>query len=105
MWRKVKNSSLSENSEIVFFDGVCNLCNGFVDFVIRRNSDLKFASLQGKKAAQSLPTEMMRNLPSVVFQSEGRIFTESTAALKILGRLGGLWPLLKIGILIPKLLR
>lgn len=101
----MKNSSLRENSDIVFFDGVCNLCNAFVDFVIRRNSDLKFSSLQGQAAAKALPADLTRELPSVVFQSQGQIFTESTAALKILARLGGLWPILSVLLIFPKFLR
>lgn len=101
----MKDSSLRENSDVIFFDGVCNLCNAFVDFVIRRNSAYRFASLQGKTAAETLPPEMIRDLPSVVLQSGDGIFTESTAALKVLKNLGGLWFLVSIFLLVPEFLR
>jgi len=105
IWRKVKNSSLNENSDVVFFDGVCNLCNAFVDFVIRRNSVFRFSSLQGKTASQSLPAALVRDLPSVVLVSHGIVYIESTAALKVLSQLGGLWPLMAVFYLVPKMLR
>jgi predicted DCC family thiol-disulfide oxidoreductase YuxK len=101
----VKSSSPSESSDIIFFDGVCNLCNAFVDFVIRRNSDFKFASLQGLAASKLLPASLVQDLPSVVLFKDGEIFTESTAALKILKRLGGRWFLASVFLCVPKKLR
>lgn len=101
----MKNSSLSENSEIVFFDGVCNLCNSFVDFVIRRSSRHKFASLQGKTAGERLPREMIAGLPSLVLLQDGRLFVESTAALKIIAGLGGVFAFARLFLLVPKFLR
>jgi predicted DCC family thiol-disulfide oxidoreductase YuxK len=101
----VKSSSQNTNSDIVFFDGVCNLCNAFVDFVIRRNSSLRFSSLQGKAAAQMLAPQLVRDLPSVVLKSGDQIFTESTAALKILIQLGGFWPLMSVFLIVPSFLR
>jgi predicted DCC family thiol-disulfide oxidoreductase YuxK len=101
----VKNSSPNENSDIVFFDGVCNLCNAFVDFVIRRNSDLRFSSLQGQTAAKTLPPQLVNDLPSVVLKHGDQVFTESTAALKILVQLNGLWFLMGVFLIVPKLLR
>ena len=105
IWRKVKSYSFPVTSDIIFFDGVCNLCNAFVDFVIRRNSNIKFSSLQGTAATISLPVEMVQNLPSVVLLSHGEIFTESTAALKVLAQLGGIWPLISLLLFTPKFLR
>jgi len=101
----VKNSSLTEKSDVIFFDGVCNLCNAFVDFVIHRNSAYRFSSLQGKTSAQTLPQKMIQDLPSVVLQQGDQIFTESTAALKVLKSLGGLWSLTSVFLLIPRFLR
>jgi len=90
---------------VIFFDGVCNLCNAFVDFVIHRNSAYRFSSLQGKTASQILPQKMIQDLPSVVLQQGDQIFTESTAALKVLKSLGGLWSLTSVFLLIPRFLR
>ncbi len=90
---------------ILFFDGVCNLCNGFVDFLIHRDSNLLFAPLQGKAAQQYLPKEFTQSMPSVVLWSEGNIKIKSDGALAVLGELGGVWVLMKVFWLVPKFLR
>jgi predicted DCC family thiol-disulfide oxidoreductase YuxK len=85
--------SFDTSKPIIFFDGVCNLCNGSVQFVIRRDKEgkFRFASLQSD-AGQ----EMLKNasLPENVFNSfllyqDGRLYTRSTAALKVLSQLKG----------------
>ena len=93
---------------IVLFDGVCNLCNGAVDFVIRRDSRKRFrlAALQSEKgtsliARLGLPT----NGQSIILIEGDRFYTRSTAALRITARLGGAWPLLSIFFLVPPLIR
>jgi predicted DCC family thiol-disulfide oxidoreductase YuxK len=101
----VKNSFQPENSEIVFFDGVCNLCNAFVDFLIRRNQNLLFAPLQGSTAAKLLPKDKIENLPSIVFWSHGNIYIESTAALRILARLGPGYQMITVFMVLPKFIR
>lgn len=98
----------SAGQAIVYFDGVCNLCNHFVNFLISNDPKgyLQFASLQGQTARQRLPVECTSGLGSVVFESSsGQIFTHSTAALKAIAELGGLFRALLIFIIIPKLLR
>lgn len=84
---------------IIFFDGVCHLCNRWVDFVIRR--DVKkffcFSPLESKTAEKE-------NISIVLFE-DGKRFTESTAILRIFKNLGGMWSLLYVGILIPRPLR
>lgn len=81
---------------IVLFDGVCNLCNGSVLFIIKRDSQsrLKFASLQSDYG-----TEQMKrfNLPpsslnSVLLIKSGQLFQKSNAALEIARMLDGIWP-------------
>ena len=94
---------------IVFFDGVCNLCNGFVNFVLSRDHRrrLKVASLQGQSAKQYLVPELHRDLTSVVYRSgNGDVSTKSTAVLAILQELGGGWSLLARGLRIfPRFIR
>jgi predicted DCC family thiol-disulfide oxidoreductase YuxK len=94
-------------SSIVFFDGVCNLCNALVDFLVRhdRRRVLRFASLQGNTARELLGPGAGENLSSVVFYQNGSISTESLAVIRILSRLGGPWGLLSLLRVIPSFLR
>lgn len=103
---------MGENSSIkpvILFDGVCNLCNTSVDFVIRRDKKKKFlfASLQSVAAQQLVQqTEGHQvSLDSVVLVSEGQVYDRSTAALKIAKGLSGLWPILYWLIILPKGIR
>lgn len=93
--------------QVIFFDGVCNLCNAFVDFLVRRDSEhlFYFAPLQGSHARQLLPTRLPENLSSVVLWSQGEIHEKSDAALMVLQQLGGLWGALRIFWIFPKGLR
>ncbi len=92
---------------IVYFDGVCGLCNFFVDFLIRRdkNDKLLFAPLQGETAAANLGIDPNQEFDTVVFQEEGKLYYKSGAAIRILGKIGGLWKLLNILLLLPPFLR
>ena len=83
---------MSSGRQIIFFDGVCNLCNGFVDFLVTRDRDsrFQFASLQGETARRLLP-EGSRELRSVVLLKDGEIFEKSDAVLRVLVQLGGLY--------------
>ena len=94
---------------VILFDGVCNLCNGFVQFVIAHDPSARFhfASLQSDAAAALLngrPTN--RPIPdSIVLVEDGRLFTESSAALRIARALGLPWSLTYALIAVPKPLR
>ncbi len=96
-------------THIILFDGVCNLCNGVVQFVIKRDKKglFHFAALQSEGGAQIL---QKHNLPQQKFDSfvlleEGKIYTKSTAALKIAKHLGGGLSVLYALIIVPKALR
>lgn len=81
---------------IVFFDGVCGLCNATVDFLFRhdRHGRLACAPLQGETATRDLTPERRENLKTLVLQTEdGRQYVRSAAVVRILWRLGGLWTL------------
>jgi predicted DCC family thiol-disulfide oxidoreductase YuxK len=94
---------------IVLFDGVCNLCNSTVQFVMKRDKrkQFLFGSLQGKTGQQYL---RQYNLPHNLFNSfmliEGnKLYTRSTGALRMLKHLGGGWQLLYGFIIIPRFIR
>jgi len=97
------------HEKIVLFDGVCNLCNGVVQFVIKRNkhATLRFAALQSETGQAflkqfNLPTD---SFESFVFISGNTYFTKSTAALQLTRHLDGSWRLLYGLIIFPRFLR
>ena len=89
----------------MLFDGVCNLCNGFVQFILRRDRSgrFQFASLQSGTARQLLNGDVP--VETVVLIEEGKTFVKSAAALRILRRLRFPWPLLYVFIVVPRGLR
>ena len=96
-----------EQVKIIFFDGVCVLCNGFADFILKydRNKTLKLASLQGTKAQILLPTEDLKELNSILYYVDGQLYRSTDAVLKILAELGGGWKLLSYFKIIPRFIR
>ncbi len=95
--------------KIILFDGVCNLCNSSVQFVIRHDKrhQFIFGSFQGNAGQEFL---QRFNLPSGNFNSfmlldDEKLYTESTAALKVCKHLGGIWSLLYGFIIVPKFIR
>jgi predicted DCC family thiol-disulfide oxidoreductase YuxK len=100
----MENQTSITNDNIIFFDGVCGLCNGFVDFIISvdKNAQFKFSPLQSEFAQSHLSPEMTANLDSVVFLKDGKTFRKSQAVIKVLEGLGGIWSLAKIGKIFPE---
>lgn len=102
------SSAAASAEAIVFFDGVCNLCNGAVQFILRRekNSQLKFAALQSitfrRRAAK-----MSGEVPdSIIFLEAGIFYTESDAVLHISRYLKQPWRVMGyLGCLMPRFLR
>jgi predicted DCC family thiol-disulfide oxidoreductase YuxK len=94
---------------VVLFDGVCNLCNRVVQFIIKRDKKKKFlfASLQGNTGEQVLKKFNMpaNDLNSFILLEDDKIYTRSTAALRMLKRLGGGWKLFYGFIIVPRFIR
>lgn len=96
---------------IVFFDGVCNLCNSAVQFIIRadKQGQFRFASLQSptaQKALEALKTQDGKVPDSIVLYYEGKYYTRSAAAMHIARLLGGGYKLVYgLGSIIPRALR
>ena len=97
------------DSPLILFDGECNLCNGFVQFVIRRDprARFRFAALRSAAGRRALEQAgVQAELPdSIVLISAGRVRVRSAAALAILRGLGWLWPLTSVFLLVPRPLR
>ncbi|MGO4271165.1 thiol-disulfide oxidoreductase DCC family protein, partial [Paenibacillus sp. TAF58] len=90
-------TKITDSQAIVMFDGVCNLCSGAVQFILRNDPKgiFRFASLQSDSGQKLLE---QHNLPmdiisTIVLIEGGRSYTRSTAALRIARRLRGAWPL------------
>ncbi len=102
-------NTLAPGHALVLFDGVCNLCNGSVQFIIDRdpNAYFRFAALQSDAAAPALAHcgRGDSTLDSIVLVEGGVCYSRSDAALRIARRLSGLWPVVYVGILFPRLVR
>jgi len=107
-----------KSEAVVLFDGVCNLCNASINFIIDNDSKgyFKFASLQSTEAEAYLEKcalagsrgEVQKGpdyLSSVVLYENGRCYRESTAVLRIAKKLRRGWPLLYGLMLIPEPVR
>ena len=91
---------------IVFFDGVCGLCNRAVDFIIAEDSyaHFKFAAIQGSTAA-SLNSDTVTSGQTMAVLIDGELLYRSDAALEIAARLGGLWRMMSWLYIIPRPIR
>ena len=94
---------------VVLFDGVCNLCNGSVRFVIERDphKHFQFAPLQSETATTLIgrTADPLAMPDSIVLVDDGRLYVRSTAALRIARRLRFPWPLLCLFMAVPRPLR
>lgn len=83
-----------KGTAVILFDGVCNFCNGAVQFIIKRDRKayFRFASLQsdvGKRLLADHPE--LQGIDSIVLMEAGKCYIESAAALRIARHLDGLW--------------
>jgi predicted DCC family thiol-disulfide oxidoreductase YuxK len=104
----------SDNRTVVFFDGVCNLCNGAVNWLIDHDSSgrLRFAPLQGSTFAEysvgnsvRIGSDTPHSVSTIVLWHEGRTYTHSGAVLRALGLLGGLWRMAWVLLIVPPFVR
>ncbi|WKN43807.1 thiol-disulfide oxidoreductase DCC family protein [Tunicatimonas pelagia] len=105
---KTYNSATSDKI-IVLFDGVCNLCNHAVNFIIDRDPSQRFlfSSLQSEAGRELLKKHQLdaQYLDSLVFIRGEKVYLKSTAALHIARHLSGIWPLCYIFIVVPPVIR
>lgn len=97
------------STPVILFDGYCNLCNGAVQFTIKRDRKniFRFASLQSDFATKALTSfDLEPNQgDSFILLEDGKVYQRSTAALRVVKKLNGLWPLLYAFIIIPRFIR
>ncbi len=95
--------------KILLYDGVCNLCNGAVKFVLKheKKPEIMFASLQsnlGKKILKENHIDDTK-LESLVFIADGKAMIKSTAGLHLFKYLKGIYPLMMVFVIVPKFIR
>ncbi len=96
---------MEKDKKILLFDGVCNLCNNAINFVIKRDKAniFKFATLQSKEAQDLGFTAIDMN--SIILIDGDKKYSKSTAALHIAKHLSGGYPLLYAFMVFPKFFR
>jgi len=96
-------------TNIVLFDGVCNLCNKWIHFIIRNDSKAKFRFASGQSESGQLLLKQLGlsidHFDSVVYICDNKFYLKSTAVLKIVQKLDGAWHLGYFLIIIPHPLR
>ena len=109
MERSFSNFAFMPDQPIILFDGVCNFCSSVVNFVIKRDKKfvLKFATLQSEIGQKILQEKNFFDPDprSFVFIEKGKVYTRSTAALRVCKYLNGLWPFVYGFIIVPKFIR
>lgn len=90
---------------VIFYDGVCGLCDRSVQFIIRhdRKQVFRFAALQSAYAAKTLGSNI--TFDSFIYYHHEKVAYRSSAALHVFKKLGGLWSLLFVLIIIPPFIR
>lgn len=105
----MQQDSVFHDHPIILFDGICNLCNKVVQFVIRHDHKAKFrfGSLQSA-AAQKLIAGIdtgLGHIDSIILVTNGKAYTKSAAAIKIMQMLGGIFKLSSVFMLLPEFFR
>lgn len=100
---------MEKEHKIILYDGVCNLCNGAVTFVIKRDKKdvFKFAALQseiGQEIISKFKIDTSK-VDSIILITGERHYEKSAAALQIAENLSGAYPLLSIFLVVPKIIR
>lgn len=93
---------------IILFDGICNLCNKSVQFILKRDPEgnFQFASMQSEAGEKLLKHYGFNGeIKSIILIDHGKVFRKSSAALRIAGKLQGFWKLLVVFQIIPPFLR
>ncbi len=92
---------------IILFDGVCNFCNNSVNFIINHDKKgrFKFAPIQSKIGQNFVEQFDLKDIDSIILIEDNQAFTHSTAALRFIKNLDGIWSWFYIFIIIPKPIR
>ena len=97
------------NINLILFDGVCNLCNGWIQFIIKRDPKAKFRfcalqSKSGKDIIANLDLNM-EGIDSIIYIRGNGVYLKSEAALMILKDMGGFWKISLVMMIFPRFIR
>ena len=92
---------------VILFDGVCNFCNSSVNFIIEHDKKgyFKFAPLQSEIGKTLVDKFGLNDVDSIILVEDGKAYTHSTAALKFIKHLDGIWSWAYIFVVIPRPIR
>lgn len=101
---------VGEGKKIILFDGVCNLCNSSINFIIKHDKKdiFRYASLQseiGKKLIAERNINISELDSILLIDPKMAYYYKSTAALHIAKQLSGIYPLLSVFLILPKFFR
>lgn len=102
--------NLPKNKKIILFDGVCNLCNGAVQFIIKhdKKDTFRFTALQsdlGKDICSYIGVDQTK-IDSIILYNPGvAYYYKSSAAIEIAEELGGIYSLISIFKILPEKIR
>jgi predicted DCC family thiol-disulfide oxidoreductase YuxK len=102
--------SLPENKQLILFDGVCNLCNTSIQYVIKydKTNRFMFAPLQsdvGKQLITSFNIDIEKTDSILLYSNENGLSIKSTAALKVSKHLGFPRNLVSVFFIVPAFIR
>ncbi|AXG74721.1 DUF393 domain-containing protein [Flavobacterium arcticum] len=99
--------NLPEDKKIILFDGVCNLCDSTVQYLIKRdNKDVfRFVALQseiGKQIIEHIGIDITKTDSIILYEPERAYYYKAEAAIKIAAQLGGIYTLMQVFSILPK---
>jgi len=103
-------ANIPKDKKIILFDGVCNLCNGAVQFIIKNDKKdiFRFVALQselGKEICQYIGVDQTRIDSIILYHPGVAYYYKSSAAIEIAEDLGGIYSLISIFKIFPEKLR
>lgn len=102
-------AAIIQKHDIILFDAICVICNGWAKFLIKHDKKLKFklVSAQSTFGEQILQYYAMSttHYTTMIVILNGQLYTESTALLKVMQHLGLPFSLMNTGYLIPRPIR
>lgn len=92
---------------IIFFDGVCHLCNGYINFLIQLDSKkvMRYSALQGKTALERLTEAQRLELKSILYFKNGKVLEKSSAVIESLSDVSSCFFWIKTLYVIPAFVR
>jgi predicted DCC family thiol-disulfide oxidoreductase YuxK len=100
---------LGKKQSIILFDGICNLCNSSINFVIKRDKkdEFRFTALQEEPGISLLKRHHIdtKDTDSIILIENDIVYVKSSAALRVSRKLSGAWPLMYVFMIIPTFIR